>query len=77
VLEAVRGGRAKLTLRTNGDDWRELSTEGLGGIGHAGHDIPEFVWLDLLRAAGVKVEVVHDTFGVEEAVNSMDDEGIG
>ncbi len=23
-------------------------------------------WLDLLRAAGVEVEVVHDTFGVDD-----------
>lgn len=57
----------KLTLRTNvngAGDWRELSTDGLGGIEHAGHSVPEFVWLDLLRAAGVEVEVVDDDFGV-------------
>ncbi len=55
----------KLTLRTNEDDWRELSTEGLGKWDrYAGHDVPEFVWLDLLRAAGVEVEVVIDDFGV-------------
>lgn len=59
----------KLTLRTNANgarDWRELSTEGLGGMGHAGHSVPESVWLDLLRAAGVEVEVVEDDFGVDE-----------
>ncbi len=55
----------KLTLRTNEDDWRELCTEGLAGIDHAGHSVPEFVWLDLLRAAGVVVVVVRDTFGEE------------
>lgn len=54
----------KLTLRTNEDDWRELSTDGLHGIKHAGHSVPEWLWLDLLRAAGVEVEVVFDDFGV-------------
>lgn len=54
----------KLILRTNEDDWRELSTEGLDGIEHEGHSTPEFVWLDLLRAAGVEVQVVFDDFGV-------------
>lgn len=52
----------KIHLRTNHDDWRELSTDGLGGIEHAGHSIPEFVWLDLLRAAGVEVEEVDVDF---------------
>ncbi len=62
----------KLTLRTNEDDWRELSTDGLGGIEHAGHSVPEFVWLDVLRAAGVEVEVVYDTFGVDEEVADVE-----
>lgn len=62
----------KVILRTNGDDWRELSTEGLGGIERAGHDIPEFVWLDVLRAAGVEVEVVHDTFGANEEAATVE-----
>ncbi len=47
----------RVVLRTNHDDWRELTTVGLGGIERAGHRIPEFVWIDLLRAAGVVVEV--------------------
>lgn len=61
---------AKVVLHTNGDDWRELesdftTSDGLHRIRHGGHDVPEFVWLDLLRAAGVEVEVVNTDFGVD------------
>jgi len=56
----------KLILRTNEDDWRELETEGIGDIEHAGHDVPEFVWLDLLKALGVEVEIIVTDFGVSE-----------
>jgi hypothetical protein len=59
----------KLTLHTNvngADDWRELTTESLGGIEHADHEIPERVWLKLLRAAGVQVDVIDDDFGEGE-----------
>ncbi len=52
----------KIKLRTNHDDWRELSTDGLGGIEHAGHSVPEHVWINLLRAAGVEVEEVEVDF---------------
>lgn len=62
----------RLVLRTNHDDWRELSTTGLDGIARAGHSIPEFVWLDLLRAAGVDVQVVDDDFGVNDPAPTDD-----
>ena len=60
----------KVILRTNEDDWRELEYKTGGERGgevvveHAGHDVPEFIWLDVLRAIGVEVEVVYDDFGV-------------
>jgi hypothetical protein len=56
----------KVILRTNEDDWRELEykTGGEVVVEHAGHDVPEFIWLDVLRAIGVEVEVVYDDFGV-------------
>lgn len=60
----------KVTLRTNEDDWRELNSDLTlsghnGPIAHCGHDVPEYVWLDLLRAAGVEVEIVTTDFGVD------------
>ncbi len=55
----------KITLRTNHDDWRELSTDGLSDIQHAGHDVPEETWIRILRAAGVQVDVVEVDFESE------------
>lgn len=52
----------RIEIRTNEDDWRELSTEGLNGIAYRGHTIPPFVWFTLLRAAGVEVTVIFDDF---------------
>jgi hypothetical protein len=61
----------KIILRTNEDDWRELNSNLTlpghnGPVAYCGHDVPERVWLDLLRAAGVEVEIVNTDFGVNE-----------
>lgn len=57
----------KVVLR-KAADWREISwnpelkdlfTAGYGGS-YVGHSIPEFVWIEILRAAGVAVEVYAD-----------------
>lgn len=55
----------KIVLRTNEDDWREMYfvyPSGTKKYIHTGHDIPEFVWIDLLGDVGVEVEVVFDDF---------------
>jgi hypothetical protein len=58
--------RREVKIRTNEDDWRELEAtfDSLSYV-YAGHSIPEFVWIDLLQAAGVAVNVVFDSFGEE------------
>lgn len=56
----------KVTIRTNDDDWRELSTEGLEDIGCCGHEVPEFIWTELLQAAGVEVEIIFTNFELTE-----------
>jgi hypothetical protein len=57
----------KITLKSwSAGDWYELSVEGRPDLEHAGHSIPDFVWLELLRNLGVSV--------VEEEVSSDDDD---
>lgn len=56
----------EIVLRTNEDDWRELYVVSGEHPGHSGHDIPEYVWIELLKAAGVEVEEVFDDFGQAE-----------
>ncbi len=65
----TRGERRgmKLTLRTDGKGQREITTEGLGGAYHrGGFAASESWWLDLLRAAGVEVEIVQVAPTAEE-----------
>lgn len=70
----------RIVLRTNHDDWRELSTSGLDGIAHTGHRIPEHVWIGLLRAAGVTVEIQdlpEDGDGDGDELPEVPDDAIG
>lgn len=57
----------KVILRTNEDDWRELEVlfDGELVLSHAGHDVPEFVWLEILDLLSINVEIVIDNFGVK------------
>lgn len=56
----------RVTIRTNHDDWTEVSTDAVIGVIHAGHDIPQRIWIGLLQAAGVQVDVVEVDFEAEQ-----------
>lgn len=49
----------KVTMHVDQEGRRQIVTEGFHGAAHRGGPAPEDWWLDLLRATGVEVEVIH------------------